>query len=381
MEAQAKGWQRAITSLLTHALHSPTVKQEPTDNVPSTAGPSRGRGRGDGLRGSDRGGRGGRGGGRGGGAAYAPVEMVATGPFAQGTGALSRADRSRSSGTRGAGPSWAGAPPGVSSGVVKPEGGRYRNPDEFKEKETYSEDEEGVEIVDMDEVHMLDELAPRALPRLKEKAKKAAKKEESKPKVDKEGRTKKGKEKATVKDDPEGADLEADESDAEVAPNEEARGADALDLSESETEETPDDLLADFVPASSDDEVSDVWCSVAASLTPAMQGDGPENHLYLFQFPGLFPSFAKPAATAAAVDLSSSPPKEKGKRSVAFAADVRGPTDEKKERAVVKTEEGEQRIEGQVGRLDVFKDGKVTLRFGEVQMEVSDASLCQTAQC
>jgi DNA-directed RNA polymerase III subunit RPC4 len=108
-----------------------------------------------------------------------------------------------------------------------------------------------------------------------------------------------------------------------------------------------------------------VWC--AAKLT-LLQGDGPENLLYLFQFPGLFPSFAAPSA-AAAPELSSSPPKEKGKRSVAFAADVRGPAD----RPEVKTEEGERRVEGQVGRLDVCKDGKVALRFGDVQMEVSQA--------
>ncbi len=50
---------------------------------------------------------------------------------------------------------------------------RIATPDKLKDAEQYSDPEDGgVEIVDMDEVHILDELAPRALPRVAEKASK-----------------------------------------------------------------------------------------------------------------------------------------------------------------------------------------------------------------
>lgn len=81
---------------------------------------------------------------------------------------------------------------------LKPDPGRmaYRNPDKLREKEEYSDPEDDVEIVDLDDVGTLDELAPRALPRVQEKEKKRGKQgEEAADKKKKE----KGKGKGKVK--------------------------------------------------------------------------------------------------------------------------------------------------------------------------------------
>lgn len=157
---------------------------------------------------------------------------------------------------------------------------RYRDPDQLKDREEYSDAEDGgVEIIDMDEVHSLDSSAPRALPRLKEKeerAKRAAKKREEKAKREKEaaggaeGEVKDQKaEEAnkdghmtsatstpdpgsiTIKPDPANEEAEAVKAAAEEAADfeeDETAAANALDLSASEDEETPDDLLEDFLP-------------------------------------------------------------------------------------------------------------------------------------
>lgn len=161
----------------------------------------------------------------------------------------------------------------------------YRNPDAaaLKEREEYSDPEEdGIEIIDMDDVATLDELAPRALPRMKDQTRKSKVKREADKgvqKTDKEagkknefdeeekagsaGASSSGKMK--IKADPDALVVDEVEddlntptppppnasagivADADTEKNEDARAADALDLDASEDEEVMDDLVEDFV--------------------------------------------------------------------------------------------------------------------------------------
>jgi DNA-directed RNA polymerase III subunit RPC4 len=144
----------------------------------------------------------------------------------------------------------------------------------------------------------------------------------------------------------------------EAEKDETTKNADALDLSASEDEEVMDDLLDDFV------------------------GDDPENRLYLFQFPPLFPTFAPPT--------EASQPTISKRRSVVFAEDTVGgggaagsspsAKDEKVKAENPSDAQGDKAIpppprhEGQIGRLDVFRDGRVNFRFNDIIMEVTGGS-------
>lgn len=130
------------------------------------------------------------------------------------------------------------------------------------------------------------------------------------------------------------------------------------------------------------------------------QETSPENQLYLFQFPRLFPKFkyppsddkeaVKPEAEASASGSEGSPGKPR--RSVAFAPDTAGgggatgsqsglnaeasPTGAakvKKDPDATGKEEAQTREgpEGQIGQLKVYRDGRVNFHFGDVVMEVS----------
>uniref|UniRef100_V5GS22 Uncharacterized protein n=1 Tax=Kalmanozyma brasiliensis (strain GHG001) TaxID=1365824 RepID=V5GS22_KALBG len=244
----------------------------------------------------------------------------------------------------------------------------YRNPDKLKDAEQYSDPEDGgVEIVDMDEVHILDDLAPRALPRVAEKE------------------TKKDKQKAATarQKKMEGRMLKDEREAGGSAPGDgpQVNSADALDLSESEGEELMDDLVDDFVFHDDDDA-------------------NPENRLYLFQFPQLFPKFRalkanKADATDAAATAEPSTAAVTGKRrTVSFAEGTAGGAgqavkdelpsseiDSDADSAIDSADEDKKtklttnnQHEGLVGKLDVYRDGRVFLRFGELVMEVTGGS-------
>lgn len=208
---------------------APQIKQEGTPSSFAGVGAGSPSGSGSGSRGGrggaggDRGGergRGGRGGGRGG---RREIELVASGPFSMGTGSASRAERSRRMG--GSGPTaaagrWEGG--GLSGdNALKPDPGRqsYRDPDKLREREEYSDQEEDVEIVDLDDVGLLDELAPRALPRVQEKDKG----KKGKGKDDKKGKGKGKKPKADVADGVEGMDLDGVKADPDAEEAEEQK--------------------------------------------------------------------------------------------------------------------------------------------------------------
>ncbi|EPQ56451.1 hypothetical protein GLOTRDRAFT_59707 [Gloeophyllum trabeum ATCC 11539] len=318
------------------------VKQE--ENVPKPATSERGRGRGRG-RGEGRGG--GRGGARGG---APPVEMTASGPFAMGpamAGSSARRSTPRSNFTPivplGPGPSSLGA--GLTSSAP-PALKREKDKDTDRVKvedddEVYSEPDEGVEIVDMENVRQMDWMAPESLRKEKDDAKKKKK--------------------------------QAKETEAAAA---EVDLANAVDLSESEEEEELEDIIEDF----------------ALEAEPLEESDVRQERLYFFQFPEPFPTFVprQPLPDAAPIDVDMPDPSTltdgsdaKGKR-VSFANDTKPPAasptpasapgadgiglapDQKPE---------EVKLDGQIGQLEIYQSGAVKMRLGNgILMDVTAAT-------
>lgn len=304
----------------------------------------------------------------------------------------------------------------------------YRNPDAaaLKEREEYSDPEEdGIEIVDMDDVATLDELAPRALPRMKDQAgsRKGKVKREggegsSKQAIQERGsasNTGKGKTKdepkIKVKADPDALvvdEVEVGDDEEETPPrapqpdngdtdkNEEARTADALDLDASEDEEVMDDLVEDFVGGlgmGEDDDVRNLLCWGLIPWLIFLILLQPDNRLYLFQFPPLFPKFEVPREEAG--DATAGPSSAPKRRSVAFADDTLGGGGAagsspgpsiKREGGLKDDPDADSKLgagarsrkamgpEGQIGRLDVFRDGRVNFKFGDLVMELTGGS-------
>lgn len=286
-----------------------------------------------------------------------PIVMTASGPFSQGSASTEVRNAGRSRGIPFSAPV-VGSSTKLEPGIKSESSHRYdyREPDKAdrKEREEYSDPEEdGVEIIDMEEVSRLDSMAPTFIPRMKGKEKKKKKTEKA---------TKVKAEIPAIREDRmvvEDADIELEEEEKEEI----VENADALDLSASEDEEIMDDLLGDFIG----DE----------------DGTNPENRLYLFQFPPLFPEFK----------ASKSAQKVVKKRSVAFAEDTVGgggaagasPNSSTEDK--VKSEAGEETStskvlekgrsnhpEGQIGRLDVYRDGRVNFRFNDIVMELTGGS-------
>ncbi|TKY90306.1 hypothetical protein EX895_000304 [Sporisorium graminicola] len=347
--------------------------------------------------------------GRGRGSARPPrqrAQMTASGPFALGPSARPTGKKVAPVGPGGSSLTSAGDTEASRSAVstkTDPDRASYRNPDKLKDAEQYSDPEDGgVEIVDMDEVHILDELAPRSLPRVAEKETKKEKQRATDARQKKmDGRLLKedrdANPNATIRvksEDPDdlmgnldptanGSSSSAYISSTSATPQPEVNTADALDLSESEGEELMDDLVDDFVLHDEDDV-------------------NPENRLYLFQFPQLFPKFkaSKPAGGDAAAPTAAAPANDTAskRRSVSFAEGTTGgagqarPSPTKPEAAPSseldsdtdsaadseddkkKANPSRSKKEGLVGKLDVYRDGRVFLRFGELLMEVTGGS-------
>ncbi|PWN32393.1 uncharacterized protein FA14DRAFT_87847 [Meira miltonrushii] len=299
--------------------------------------------------------------------------MVASGPFAQGSGAASRRDHSRNGNTvGGTGGPRHGLLANISMDGMQSSSSRldYREPDRAtkKEREDYSDPEDaGIEIIDLEDVDQLDELAPKSLPRMikKEDRKRDAKSHTPHRIDEKDSSRTSSRETSTIP----GKDADS-------------RQADALDLSASEEEEVMDDLLDDFV--SRQDGFDD-------------DDDEPNDRLYLFQFPPLFPTFELPHTQGKA--RSTLEEKEtsnvKPRRSVAFADDTVGgggaagisprdsPASKVKDEDHTKREidldgiedEEQEPKEGQIGRLDIYRDGRVQFNFGNgLVMDVTGGS-------
>ncbi|EIN05957.1 hypothetical protein PUNSTDRAFT_106087 [Punctularia strigosozonata HHB-11173 SS5] len=343
------------------------VIQESEAPKTTSAHSERGRGRGRGRDGDA---------GRGRGAAPRPaVEMTASGPFAMGpamSGSSARRSAPRSNfapivplpggpsagAATGAGLTGSAGPSLVkqeSAGdAPKVESGREKPSSQDEEVEVYSDPDEGVEIVDMNDVRRMDWMAPESLAKEKARSKKKKKsnvvKKEEHDAVKIPGVPRSPSASAEPEAEPEGVNL-----------------ANAVDLSESEDEEELEDLIDDF--------------ALHAEIMDDDTGIRQER-LYFFQFPAPFPTFlpkpSKPAAKpedAMDVDAEPSPPpaKDKGKgKAVSFAEDTKPPastpstsTKSTPEPSQDKKPEQQRVItDGVIGQLEVHRSGAVKMRLG-----------------
>ncbi|KAK7030754.1 RNA polymerase III RPC4-domain-containing protein [Favolaschia claudopus] len=317
------------------------VECEPTPvTIPqeSSRGRGRGRGRGDG-----------RGRGRGAGP-RPPVEMTASGPFAMGpamSGNNARRSVPRSNFTSAA-PTTDKASLGaglVRVPVIKKDNdskGKEKEKPPEQDEEVYSEPDEGVEIIDMEDVRQMDWMAPESLRKERRHAKRKVKKEEA---VDVDN-------------------IEAAAADVDTA--------NALDLSESEEEEEFEDLIEHF---SQQEPVNE---------DPSLR----EERLYFFQFPSPFPVFSPPAA-AVPDEVEAAPPESNTKR-VSFADDVKPPDSSRGSTAPPDADAPPKKpertvIDGLIGTLEVYRSGAVKMRLHNgILLDVTAAtqpSFLQHAVC
>ncbi|KAI0675547.1 RNA polymerase III RPC4-domain-containing protein [Trametes maxima] len=360
--------QNDVTRLGTQKLKFvptlPTRREDPAPSAPTER--SRGRGRG-----ADRGrgrGRGGGGGGEGGrGAAPRPpaVEMTASGPFAMGpalagTSARRAAPRSNFAPIVPQGPGAARLGAGLTA-TTAPTLKRERDADVGKggggggtgvvDDEVYSDPDEGVEIVDMENVRQMDWMAPESLRKERDAGKRKG------PKVKKEEREE-GKLPASAS----GEAMDVDRS--ETPEEEQVNMANAVDLSESEEEEELEDIIDDFAQTQAQaEEDTDIR----------------QERLYFFQFPNPFPAFTLP-------QTADSDSKGKGKateggeeagKKVTFAQDTKPPAPGAAAPAPNTTEkqEAQPKVDGVAGQLEIYESGTVKLRLGNgIVMDVTAAT-------
>ncbi|WFD34969.1 hypothetical protein MCUN1_001815 [Malassezia cuniculi] len=221
-----------------------------------------------------------------------PVEMTATGPFALGPTEAPSSSRSRTAIPR---PVSVGIAPAASSSGTSMMSAHVDS----------ALDDDGVRYIDMRRVQDLDAMAPQSL---LEPPEGRIKKE-----VKKEG----------------------------------ANTSQALDLSESETEEDEADIAERF--------------------SATLESNGSDQSVFLFQFPQVFPQFS-----ATPVDLQAKEPKEEDEEMPeakygAGAAQQPLPTPPAPAPAP----------EGQIGRLDIYRNGRAVLMIGDVPFELNDG--CETS--
>lgn len=335
------------------------VKPEPsTESVQATTPGRDGRGRGRG--------RGGGGEPRGGTPRPSQVEMTASGPFAMGpvlAGTSARRTALRSNFTpmvpqgSAASPSPGGKLSNVGPSQLKKEKQRENVLENTVQKdiktgsdeEAYSEPDEGVEIVDMEDVGRLDWMAPETLrkERRDRQKKKLVKTEIEEPLL---SASPKGK-----------------------APEREMKHestADSLEQSESEEEAEIEDLIADF----------------AFQAEIGQEEDVRQERLYLFQFPEPFFTFVKSttshSATSMDVDTPDSRSLETKQRRVSFADDVKPPAPITASTSAA-TADGDDpsaqqdspKVDGIIGQLEVYRSGAVKMRLGnDILLNVSEAT-------
>ncbi|OJT01890.1 hypothetical protein TRAPUB_7667 [Trametes pubescens] len=216
--------------------------------------------------------------------------------------------------------------------------------------EVYSDPDEGVEIVDMENVRQMDWMAPESLRKEKETGKKKVKREE--------------KEDARAKSAVAEEAMDVDRS--ETPEEEQVNLANALDLSESEDEEELEDIIDDFAQThTANDEETDIR----------------QERLYFFQFPNPFPVFRAPEAPPTATkgkDKAEDGSDEAGKK-VTFAEDTKPPAPAAAAAAgasgaAEKTEE-QPKVDGVVGQLEIYESGAVKLRLPNgILMDVTAAT-------
>ncbi|EJD07391.1 uncharacterized protein FOMMEDRAFT_72998 [Fomitiporia mediterranea MF3/22] len=300
-------------------LVPPLLKPIPTSDTRGRGrGAVRGRGRGDAR----------------GGAPHAASEMTATGPLALGpTMAGSSAARRAAPRSNFAPVAPLGTTPSSSLGTGlthQPTPSLKREPSDLNQKvidvDTYSDPDEGVEIIDIDDVRRMDWMAPESLRKEKVRQKK-----------------RKPGEVTLEEDEDEHVDL-----------------ANALDLSESEEEEEMEDLINDFTFQEED-----------LDADPNVRAE----KLYFFQFPEPFPTFLlREPPKSEDVEMTETAPSQ----AVTFAPDVKPPASgastpvadgSKKEEAPVVP------LDGVIGQLEIHQSGAVKMRLENgILLDVSAAT-------
>ncbi|KAI0091696.1 RNA polymerase III RPC4-domain-containing protein [Irpex rosettiformis] len=234
--------------------------------------------------------------------------------------------------------------------------------------EVYSDPDEGVEIVDMDNVRGMDWMAPESL--RKEKIKGKGRERESRKKGDTDV-----KGKGVAKADVEMAETTPERMESEDAGIDEDSGeakvnlANALNLSDSEGEEELEDIVHDFASRMDFD------------------ADNTYGHepLYLFQFPSPFPTFVSASASSPEDNVKNKAPGTEQSdgtgKTVSFAPDVKPPAQPKVSnqppagQVTESKQEQELLVEGVIGQLEVYASGTVKMRLSNgILLDVTGAT-------
>ncbi|KAH9072106.1 RNA polymerase III RPC4-domain-containing protein [Lactarius deliciosus] len=281
-----------------------------------------------------------------------PPEMTASGPFAMGP-SLAGSSAWRS-GTRVSSiPTAPRGPPdstALGANLTKTAAPALKKEERVESRvhvdddaEVYSDPDEGVEIVDMRNVHTMDWMAPESLKSesARDRSKKRAAKVE---KEDDELSLEKGK--GTPKRGlmtTEGSPLD-DVGDINFA--------NALDLSESEEEEVMEDIIDDFARDSEDQTLR-------------------QERLYFFQFPSPFPSFVSKSSEPSDPGEQSHVPEHQVKR-VSFSADTKPPASVPED---VDKDKPPPHVDGVIGQLEIYKSGAVKMRLANgILLDVTAAT-------
>ncbi|KAH9945719.1 RNA polymerase III RPC4-domain-containing protein [Amylocystis lapponica] len=300
-----------------------------------------------------------------------PVELTASGPFAMGpalagTSARRTAPRSNFAPVVPQGPGLgAKLGAGLTQTTVP---SLKRDADAGKEQldgdeaEVYSDPDDGVDIVDMDNIRHMDWMAPDSLARDKAGQKKkkknavAVKKDDPEKQLDLKG---KGASPPPSASAPEVLDVDGDEE------REVVNLANAVDLSESEEEEELEDIIDDFAMASDTQD------------DPSIR----QERLYFFQFPRPFPTFLSKSPASSGPTPGAAAGGENSPKKVTFADDTKSPApagsaaapDGPPEPAFI--DKGDQKIDGVIGQLEIYESGAVKMRLANgMVMDVSAAT-------
>ncbi|KAH9000315.1 RNA polymerase III RPC4-domain-containing protein [Lactarius akahatsu] len=328
------------------------VKQEPAaapaptpTGAPSERGGGRGQGRGR-ARGDPS---------RGGGRAAAPPrppppEMTASGPFAMGP-SLAGSSAWRSGPRVSSIPTAPRGPPdpaALGANLTKTAAPALKKEERVESRvhvdddaEVYSDPDEGVEIVDMRNVHTMDWMAPESLKweSARDRSKKRAakvEKEEDELTPDK-GKAKHGP--ITTEGPP-------------VDDVGDINFANALDLSESEEEEVMENIIDDFARDGEDQSLR-------------------QERLYFFQFPSPFPSFVSKSSEPSDPGEQSHVSEHQVKR-VSFSADTKPPASVPED---VDKDQPPPHVDGVIGQLEIYKSGAVKMRLANgILLDVTAAT-------
>ncbi|KAG6381600.1 RNA polymerase III RPC4-domain-containing protein [Boletus reticuloceps] len=216
-----------------------------------------------------------------------------------------------------------------------------QTPKNESDEEVYSEPDEGVEIIDMENVRQLDWMAPETLRRDR-----------------RDRRKRKG-----VKTESEELSLPSGSKDHEP-PVDDVDPSNALNLSESEDEEELEDLVDDF-----------------AIQTNTSEEGIRQERLYFFQFPEPFPTFVSASVQTTPREMDPpNPGPSTVKRKVSFAADTKSPASPSAStvgttQVAPDTPKEKPKVDGMIGQVEVYRSGMVKMRLGNgIVLNVSEAT-------